>query len=105
MAHLPEPQFDKYFGNFEFEFWKTKHNESENGLLIKTKGSVDIDNLQGKLQIQNLSQNTLSLGNIENGIVHIFAPECDVELTLKSLHESSYINCRNLKVQITDDFF
>ena len=25
MANLPEPQFDKYFGNYEFEYWKLKY--------------------------------------------------------------------------------
>jgi len=38
MAALPELQYDKYFGNYEFEYWKTKYNDSTRGLLLKTNG-------------------------------------------------------------------
>jgi len=47
----------------------------------------------------------INLVNVENGILHINAPNSDVCLTLKSLHESSFINCRNLVIHITDEFF
>ena len=107
MADLPEQEYDKFFGNFNFEFWKRKHNEdSEQGLLLKTNGNISVDNLQGKVQIFNQSNSAkISLGNVENGILHVFAPGCDVYMTLKSLHESSYIHCKNLYIQIPDDFF
>ena len=47
----------------------------------------------------------INLVNVENGMITIDAPNSDVELTLKSLHDSSFINCRNLTVFVTDDFF
>jgi hypothetical protein len=43
--------------------------------------------------------------NIENGIVNIDAPNSDVTLSLKSLHDSGFIKCKSLTVYISDDFF
>lgn len=43
--------------------------------------------------------------NVENGILNIDAPNSDVSLTLKSLHDSGFIRCKTLTVYISDDFF
>ena len=43
--------------------------------------------------------------NVENGILNIDAPNSDVSLTLKSLHDSGLIKCKSLTVYISDDFF
>ena len=51
------------------------------------------------------AKSNIDIMNVENGIIYIDAPNSDVSLTLKSLHDSSYINCRNLIIYITDDFF
>ena len=72
---------------------------------MKTNGAINVDNVQGLIQIHNLSASHIDLGNIEDGILHVFAPNSDVTLSLKSLHESSYINCKSLTVLITDEFF
>ena len=57
----------------------------------------------------NISQtgngHKIELNNIENGLLYINAPGSDITITLKSLHDSSFIKCRNLKICVTDDFF
>lgn len=45
------------------------------------------------------------LNNVEDGLLYIDAPNSDVILTLKGLHDSSFINCRNLQIVISEDFF
>ena len=47
----------------------------------------------------------INIVNVENGVINIDAPDADVELTLKSLHDSSYIRCRSLTVYVSDEFF
>lgn len=69
-------------------------------------GPISIDNVQGLLTIdQPNGSHKLLLNNVENGLVYINAPNSDVILTLKGLHDSSYINCRNLQIVVSDEFF
>ena len=70
-------------------------NNYEKGLHIDTNGPIDIENLGGLLKItQSTSNPTIDLSNVETATLFIDAPNADVILTLKSLHDSSYINCR-----------
>ena len=48
---------------------------------------------------------SINLLNVENGIITIEAPNADVQMTVKSLQDSCFVNCRNLTVFVTDDFF
>ena len=71
-------------------------NNYEKGLHIDTNGPIDIENLGGLLKITQSTSNptTIDLSNVETATLFIDAPNADVILTLKSLHDSSYINCR-----------
>lgn len=57
------------------------------------------------MQIYNESENVINLGNVESAILHVFAPNSEVNMALRSLHESSYIHCKQLNILVTDDFF
>lgn len=47
----------------------------------------------------------INLVNVESGLLYIDAPDAEIELTLKSLHDSSYIRCKSLTIYVSDDFF
>ena len=57
------------------------------------------------MHVKNESGGSIDLGNVENGKIHVFAPNSEVQIVLKSLHESSFIAAKSLKIIITDDFF
>jgi hypothetical protein len=98
MAKLPEKKFDQFDFDFEREHESLKQPTTrDNGLHIMNNGPISIDNVQGLLTIdQQNGPHKLLLNNVEDGVLYINAPHSDVILTLKGLHDSSYINCRNL---------
>lgn len=82
-------------------------NKYEMGLHVDTNGLIDIENLGGLLKISQSTSNPtkIDLANVETATLLIDAPNADVTLTLKSLHDSSYINCKSLMIYIDEDFF
>jgi len=53
----------------------------------------------------NSDQRKIDMVNLEFGLVHIDAPDAEIEMTLKSLHDSSYINCKKLTIYLDEKFF
>ena len=100
MAHLPKSNFSLFGFDFLNEFSKIKQTQFlKNGLFIENSGNISFDNAQGLLSIkQTGSGNQITLENVENGVLYIDAPGADVSITLKSLHDSSFIRCRNIKI-------
>lgn len=47
----------------------------------------------------------INLVNVESGLLNIDAPDAEIELTLRSLHDSSYIRCKSLTIYVSDEFF
>jgi hypothetical protein len=79
-------------------------------LLIKNNGSIEIDNVQGilsidKSTIKEKEYQDIELMNVENGIINIDAPNSNVVIFLKSLHDSSYVNCKKCTVYVCEDFY
>ena len=63
---------------------------------------MHIDNLQGVMNI-NTSNSNVNIGNIENGLFHIDANNSLVEMTINSLHDTSLINCKKLKLFMSEE--
>lgn len=79
-------------------------------MLIKNNGSIQIDNVQGilsidKSTIKEKDYQEIELLNVENGILNIDAPNSSVTIFLKSLHDSSYVNCKKCTVYVCADFY
>jgi len=46
----------------------------------------------------------MKLGTLEAVKLNIDAPKCKVELNLRSLHDSSFINCKQFILTVNENF-
>ena len=44
------------------------------------------------------------MNNVQDAVFSVLAPRSTVKMHLKSLHDSSFIDCKRAEILITDDF-
>lgn len=60
--------------------------EHSSGVVINFEDNLSIDNLQGVATIKSLAANKINIGSAETVYLNLDAPNCSLELGLKSLH-------------------
>ncbi|CDW72428.1 UNKNOWN [Stylonychia lemnae] len=103
MAHLPEALYlstsiDKILGQF-----RSNNHYYNEGLNIFGNNQIYIENMQGVVNLTQKSQSRIQLNAVENGKFQIHAPETQVILHLRSLHDISYVMCKSLELLLPDD--
>jgi|LauGreDrversion4_2_1035121.scaffolds.fasta_scaffold520704_1 hypothetical protein len=73
--------------------------------MIKGFSDVSIDNLQGVFSISNPKKSQIKISAMESTLFNLSVPNSHVKLGhLKSLHDTSYLDCDTLDLTLSDDF-
>ncbi|TNV78736.1 hypothetical protein FGO68_gene2311 [Halteria grandinella] len=107
MAQLPEQSYDTQTLSHQIEQLKELPQSvlSQQGLLIKNSPNISIDSLHGLVSISNPQPNsTVNIQGVESGKLKLFIPHSSLRIGhLKSLHDTSYIECDSLDLTISED--
>ncbi|TNV79073.1 hypothetical protein FGO68_gene16007 [Halteria grandinella] len=107
MAQLPEQSYDTKTLSHQIEQLKELPQSVliQQGLLIKNSPNISIDSLHGLVSISNPQPNsTVNIQGVESGKLKLFTPQSSLRIGhLKSLHDTSYIECDSLDLTISED--
>ena len=76
----------------------------ESGKSVKIIGEslISIDSIQGVASIKSESPIKIRLGSAETLKLIIDAPEASLEINLRSLHDNSFVNCKDVTITTTE---
>jgi len=113
MAHLPvvdhthlgeDLSLEKFLSLVEYKTFHKCKDTTQSGLYLTSESDISIDNLQGVCTIHTNRDVKINLRTVGSAKLVINAPNATVSMNLKSLHDESFIHCKNLEILVGENF-
>jgi hypothetical protein len=82
---------------------ESKPDESAKSVKIIGESSISIDSIQGVASIYSEAPIKIRLGSAETLKLIIEAPKASLEINLRSLHDNSFVNCKDVTITTTEN--
>lgn len=73
-------------------------------MILNAKQDVMIDSLQGVANLKSFKEIKVNIGSAETVKLNFDAPMSQIEVYLRSLHDSSVLKCKSLVLTVPENF-